>query len=339
MEDVSAVPRRVRLTRGINALTLGVALFSAGDALADEWTYLMHQGAAAYNRGEYREAVVHYEAAVKATETFPVEDIRRAGTLVSLASAYKGIRLYGEAESLYKKSLDILDAAGKPQQAGILLKLGELYLVQGRYAEAEESSRAAVRAVEKQFGPNHPNLARILKTFVVLVYRAQNRWDEVARLYRRSLEIYIDAYGVEHQEVATTFMDLAAVYERLQRYTDAEAIYKRALPVWIKLKGSRDESVAYVLLEIARMYRFQRRNAESEPLFKQALALLEKTLGPQHREVGVVLHYLAVLYEQQGRHGEADHYYRRWTAIQGGPARSQFRGTSFNGPLIVHQGR
>ncbi|MGQ0752000.1 MAG: tetratricopeptide repeat protein [Betaproteobacteria bacterium] len=105
------------------------------------------------------------------------------------------------------------------------------------------------------------------------------------------------------------------------------------------LKGPEDQSIAYILIEIGRMHRFQRRDAASEPYFKRALAILQKTLGPRHREVGVALHYLAALYEAQGRHREAEDYYRRWIAIQGGPYRTEFRGTAVNGPLIVKQGR
>jgi tetratricopeptide (TPR) repeat protein len=323
----------------IRALVFGVALFSACGAFADEWTYRMHQGSAAHNQGDYREAVVHYEAALRETEADPPEDMRRAGTLISLAAAYKGLAQFAEAEKYYKDSLAWLDAARRPQQAGVLVKLGELYVLQGRYDEAEVSYRGAIATLERSTGPHSPNVARVLKTHVSLLYRAQSRWDEVAAIYARALDVYLKAYGEAHVEVATTLLDLAGAYEKHARYAEAEAAYQRALPTWIKLKGADHQGTAFILVEIGRMHRFQRRDAESESYFLRALAILQRSLGPRHHEVGVVLHYLAALYEAQGRRAEADDYYARWIAIQGGPYRGQFRGTSPSGPLIVRQGR
>ena len=333
----TAFPSRLSTADAVRVLVFGVALFSACGAFADEWTYRMHQGSAAYNHGNYREAVVHYEAALKETEADPPSDMRRAGTLISLASAHKGLAQYAEAEKYYKDSLARLDAARRPQQAGVLLKLGELYIIQGKYDDAEVSYRGAIAALART-GPHSPNVARVLKTHISLLYRAQSRWDEVAAIYAQAADIYLQAYGEEHIEVATTLLDLAGAYEKCARYAEAEAAYRRALPTWISLKGADDQGAAFILLEIGRMLRFQRRDAESERYFLRALAILQRSLGAGHHEVGVVLHYLAALYEAQGRSAKADDYYARWIAIQGGPYRGQFKGTS-SGPVIVRQGR
>ncbi|MGQ0751999.1 MAG: tetratricopeptide repeat protein [Betaproteobacteria bacterium] len=89
------------------------------------------------------------------------------------------------------------------------MKLGELYLRQGKYDHAELSYRAAISALEQSVGRDSPNIARVLKTHVVLLYRAQSRWDEVASLHERALDILVHAYGEQHMEVATTLLELA----------------------------------------------------------------------------------------------------------------------------------
>ena len=72
---------------------------------------------------------------------------------------------------MYLQSVSILETAGRPQQAGVWLKIAELYLRQGRYAESERSYLRAVAALEEIHGPAHPNIARVLKTFVALVFQ------------------------------------------------------------------------------------------------------------------------------------------------------------------------
>lgn len=325
------------LGREVAALAFGMALFSC-TAAADDWALRMHQGGAAYNYGNYKEAVVHYEAALEEAERFAPHDVRRAGTLIGLGSAYQAAGMYAEAETQYRRSITLLDSVGRPR-AGVLLKLGELYLVQGKYDDAELNYTAAIAGLESNFGSHSPNVARVLKTHLSLLYRAQSRWHEVASLYQRALDIYVAAYGEHHTEVATTLLDLAAAHEKLARYADAERLYQRALAVWTEVKGPEDQSIAYIMVELGRMHRFQRRDAESEPYFKRALALMQKNLGPRHSEVGVALRYLAALYEAQGRQQEADTHYERALAINGGAYRAQLRSAAMRGPVVVQQSR
>ncbi len=109
----------------------------------------MRAGAAAYQQGNYAEAVKQTKAALSAAEAFRPDDPRLATTLNNL---------------------------------------GELYRAQGRYAEAEPLHKRALAIVEKALGPDHPNVAKSLEHYATLL-RKTGRTTEAAKLEARAKAI------------------------------------------------------------------------------------------------------------------------------------------------------
>ena len=114
--------------------------------IADEarWEQHLDAGEAAYQRGDYEEAVRQSKAALKEAEDFGEQDPRFATTLNNLAGLYRAQARYAEAEPLYKRAL-------------------------------------AIR--EKALGPAHPDVATSLNN-LALFYREQGRNQDVERLLR-----------------------------------------------------------------------------------------------------------------------------------------------------------
>ena len=81
---------------------------------------------------------------------------------------------YKEAEKQWEAALKEAEGFGPeaPRLATSLNNLGELYRVQGRYAEAEPLYKRALAIVEKALGPEHPHVATGLYELATL-YRAQ----------------------------------------------------------------------------------------------------------------------------------------------------------------------
>jgi tetratricopeptide (TPR) repeat protein len=77
---------------------------------------------------------------------------------------YRSQERYAEAESLYKRSLSIIEQQLGPEHPDVatsLNNLANLYYVQGRYSEAEPLYLAGLRIlsqVSEQSGFEHPNL-------------------------------------------------------------------------------------------------------------------------------------------------------------------------------------
>ena len=119
--------------------------FGCGDTSTNSafWEQHMQAGDAAYQRGQYEEALQQFDRALKEAETFGEGDPRYATTLNNLAELYRTQGRYTEAEQLHNKALAIWEKALGPQHPHIgtaLSYLAEVYRAQARYVEAEHST-------------------------------------------------------------------------------------------------------------------------------------------------------------------------------------------------------
>ncbi len=156
--------------------------------IADEarWEQYINAGVAAYQRGDYEEAVGQTEAALKEAEDFGEQDPLLATTLNNLAALYESLGRHGKAEPLYTRSLAIAEKALGPEHpnlAAILNNLAGLYQAQGRIGEAEPLFKRALAIWEQALRPEHPYVDIALNNLAAL-YRTQGRNDEAERLLR-----------------------------------------------------------------------------------------------------------------------------------------------------------
>ena len=76
-----------------------------------------------------------------------------------------------------------------PHVAKGLNRFGELYFLQGRYAEAESHYKRALAIHETALGPEHPNVGVTL-TYLVELYAVQGRYAEAEPLMARVETIF-----------------------------------------------------------------------------------------------------------------------------------------------------
>ena len=199
---------------------------------------------------------------------------------------------------------------GHPDVGTSLSNLAELYLHQGRYAEAEPLHKRSLFIREKALGPNHPDVGASLNNLAAL-YHKQGRYSEAEPLYKRDFVITEVTLGPDHPSVASILNNLGELYYSQGRYGEAESLHKRSLAILEKALGPEHSDVAASLNNLAELYLRQGRYAEAEPLHKRSLAIREKVLGPNHPDVGVTLNGLARFYHEQRRYAEAEPHYKR----------------------------
>ncbi len=178
-----------------------------------DWERHLRAGAAAYQHGNYAEAVKQTKAALSAAVAFGPDDPRLATTLNNLAALYDTQGRYAEAEPLYQQALAIREKAlgpAHPEVAQSLNNLAALYPAQGRYAEAEPLQKRALAIVEKALGPEHPHVATSLNALAALYY-AQGKYSEAEPLYKRASAIVEKTLGPEHPIVASSLNHLATL--------------------------------------------------------------------------------------------------------------------------------
>jgi tetratricopeptide (TPR) repeat protein len=153
------------------------------------------------------------------------------------------------------------------------------------------------------------------------VSRAEGRFAEAERLYKRALAIDEEALEKDHLNVARDVNNLAKLYQAQGQYAEAEPLYRRGLAMREKDLGPVHPEVAQSLNNLAEVYYAQGKYTEAEPLHKRALAIREKVLGPVHPEVAQSLNNLAAVYRDQGRYGAAEPFCKRaleiWQKVLG----------------------
>jgi len=185
----------------LRLVTSTVLLFSCViTVMADEarWEQYLLAGEKAYHQGDYAEAVRQTQHALKEAENF------------------------GEEDPGFAVSLD---------------RLGRLYQLGGRYAEAERLFKHSLGIWETVLGPEHDYMATILSNLAEL-YRMQSRYAEAEPLYKRSLAILEKMQDPEHSDVAMSLNNLAWLYDDQGRHAEAEPLFKRSLKIWETVLGS-----------------------------------------------------------------------------------------------------
>jgi len=113
-------------------------------ASAERWKSANDAGQRALEQGRSPEAIREFQSAIAEAEKLGWADPRLAGSISGLAQGYLQQGNYAASESLFQRSLGILEKALGPEDpavAGILNNLAAVYRLRGNYAEATPPAR------------------------------------------------------------------------------------------------------------------------------------------------------------------------------------------------------
>ncbi len=179
--------------------------------------------------------------------------------------------------------------------AVVCMRLGDSYLDQKRYHEAELNYKRALSILEKFFGPKDPEVAACLFKLGRL-YNVQNRVAESELLIWRALEIQQKELGPDHIEVAITLELLGAIKTKQFNHEQAEMFFKSALGTYEKLFGQESPKLI-PLLERATDNQFDLdKYDEAEQYSIRLIDLLQKTRNGKSVDVANGLDRLIRIY-------------------------------------------
>lgn len=210
--------------------------------------------------------------------------------------------------------------------AYLLNEAGYFLSAQGLLDEAEQLVRRSLAIREEVLGAEHPDVATSLNTLAELLYAkpplqehpsdAQAQYREAELLVRRSLTIREEAMGAEHQAVASSLNNLAALLQRQGKLLEVEPFLRRALSVLEKSLGGEHPDVARGLNNLGLFLHSQGRIEEAERLLRRSLAIWDQVLEREHPATAYALVNLGQLLEGQNRRPEAEPLYRRALEIR-----------------------
>lgn len=211
--------------------------------------------------------------------------------------------LIGDADSLITAERTL--GSNHCGVAIICMRLGDSYLSQKRFAEAELNYKRAVGILEKFFGPKDVEVATCLFKLADL-YIKQNKLAESEAQLWRCLEIQQKGLGADHVDVAATLELLADVKSRQANHDQAEMFFKSALAIKEKLYGKDSPKLATLLERAADIYAQLGRSEDSVPYYVRLVRLKLKMGEKQPLEVAKLLSKLGRLYDKRGDYANAE---------------------------------
>jgi tetratricopeptide (TPR) repeat protein len=193
-------------------------------------------------------------------------------------------------------------------------RLGLLYAVQGKLAEAEQMYERALQGYEKAFGTEYTSTLDTVNNLGNL-YANQGKLAEAEQMYERALQGYEKAFGTEHTSTLDIVNNLGNLYTNQGKLAEAEQMYERALQGYEKAFGTEHMSTLNIVNNLGNLYANQGKLAEAEQMYKRALQGKEKAFGIEHTSTLNTVNNLGSLYANQGKLAEAEQMYER--ALQG----------------------
>jgi tetratricopeptide (TPR) repeat protein len=204
---------------------------------------------------------------------------------------------YHEARAAYALAVkdEINSSDSGHRLAAARNSLGLILVRLGRYAEAGNEYRQALKLLERSRGPRSIEYAGCLVNLGVLDYN-EGRLNDAEHQLRRALKLQEDLLGEEHATTAQTLNNLSAVLAQRGRYADAERYCRRALSIQESKLGADHPQISATLDNLASLCRRRSNLEEALKLSIRGEGIARKTYGERHPDTCIRANKVAVLY-------------------------------------------
>lgn len=193
----------------------------------------------------------------------------------------KAVALYREViDGQYRQGIRDVPSCLPP-----IMNLGDAYIRQGKYQDAEAMVRYGVKvAAAEGAGLEHPSVLKLMQ-LLGTIYQDQNRTHEAIPLLASAKKAAEKALGTDHPDVGRMCADLASAYGDAGKYDIAIALRKQALKSISTAHGEQHPQVALQHYNLGWAELADKRFADAEASLRQALEIAGATLGKEHWQV------------------------------------------------------
>lgn len=208
-------------------------------------------------------------------------------------------------------------------------EMGDQYIVQGKYPEAEECLNRAIALLEKAPEPGSPVLLQWVLDRLADVYHAEGRDPEALQFFERAFRQWEKNAQVDRSRTSgsarstmATFA-LANFYRAQHQWSEMESVFKRGLEIQEAALGPDDLVISTILFELAGVYREEKKYGDALPLYPRILQIQESNLGQADLRLAITLDEYAPLLQDVGQESEAADMRARAVQIRNNKARHQ----------------
>ena len=229
-----------------------------------------------HSQGEYEQARLHHERALRVLEQERVDhpDIPRA--LYNLGNTLRVQGGYEQAKRYYERAMKMEEQAlgsRHPRMVVGLSNLGDVFAMLGDHEQSRRYYERALRICEAALGADHPDLAIILNN-LGMGSMEQGEYEEARKHFEQALEIWETKLGTEHPYVATVLTNLGGVFEAQGAQEQAGAHFERSLEIQEAL-GPDHPNMTDALLGLARIAAAQEDVVTAQARAERAVSILE----------------------------------------------------------------
>jgi tetratricopeptide (TPR) repeat protein len=257
-------------------------------------------------------------AAKRITGKFEMQPLVESAIRETVASAYKELGLYPDAQPQLERALELRRRAlGNDHTVTLstMHALAELYRLQGKYARAEPLFNKVLELQRHLLGGEHRDTLSTMND-LALLYLYQGKYAQAEPLFTEVLQGRRSLQGEEHPETLTSMNDLAVLYRRQARYPEAEVLLTRVMEGRRRVQGEDHPDTLTSMNNLAVVYRHRGKYAQAELLLTRVVQGRRRVQGQDHLETLASMNNLAQVYRDQGRYTVAEPLFTKVLEVQ-----------------------
>ncbi len=229
----------------------------------------------------------HAREAVGLIELWRFDSSESALLLNNLGFYLKERAQLGEAERLYRRSLEIAEKLYGPEHPSVAARANNIGTVLLAKRDLEGALRYTQRALvigEKVYGPEHSEVAAYANN-IGQILQAKGDLEGALRYSRQALEIDEKVHGPEHPNVATFASNIGQILQAKGDLEDALRYTQQGLEIGEKVYGTEHPNVATFANNMGQILQAKGDLEGALCYAQRALEIDEKVYGPEHPNV------------------------------------------------------
>lgn len=231
-------------------------------------------------QGNLNEAEVRLNIALAILENKRGYELRLASVYDNLGGLSLQQKKAGEAETFFRKSVQLRSKFIKQQPLGYtrsLVNLADLYVSTQRYTDAEPLFQDALRIREAIPGVALTAIVEVLLPYGLLFARQEGKREQALPLWQRALNLTDHPpSGTKSILLARSLNNLGALYRILGRLQDSEPLLKRAYEMWPAIEKGETEDMITTCNHYASLLKQLGRETEANEVIKRAEQIRQK---------------------------------------------------------------
>jgi len=284
----------------------------------EAWSLKNSQFHAFYKEGKYQQALEAAQSALSyAEEHFGSTHRFTAVAHINVASAYRTLGAFSEAEPHYQKALDITTALFSRLHEETATAHNGLTLIHTdlrRLDRAEHHAREELAILEELDRPQAEHIHAINN--LAVIHLLDRRFDEARHWAERAVALSEDSFGKDDPNTADALDNLAQIFAEEGKPGQAIPLTERALQIDRAALGGTHPIVALRLSNLGLLYTDVGDLEKAADHLNQAAEMQLATLPPGHPQYSVTLTNLAGVYARAGNHLQAGKNYQQALAYR-----------------------